>query len=73
MASDATQIDHQLFKVAEPPVLLALANKRTLATHLDGRACRYLYATAQETMDPSLLSAHEMALVKMLGIDLTYR
>lgn len=71
MAIDAGQIDRQLFNVADYPVLSVLANKRTSATRLDGRVCRYLYSTAQETIDPSMLTVHEMALMKMLGIDLT--
>lgn len=71
MAIDATQIDRQLFNVADYPVLSGLADKRTSAMRLDGRACRYLYSTALETIDPTLLSAHEIALMQRLGIDLT--
>lgn len=50
-------------------MLSALAGELTSATRLDGRACRYLYSAALETIDLTILSAHEIALMRVLGID----
>lgn len=69
MAIDANQIDRNLYRLADYPMLSALAGEPTLATRLDGRACRYLYSTALETIDLPILSAHEIALMRVLGID----
>lgn len=68
MEIDAAHIDHKLFNVADYPMLSGLAARWTSAIRLDGRACRYLYSTAQETIDPRLLSAHEIELTEKLGI-----
>lgn len=63
-------IDHSLFTLADYPVLSALADTRTKAKRLDGRACRYFYATALDTIDPTVVSAQEIALMRVLGVDL---
>lgn len=44
-------IDHLLYKLADYPVLEKLAKKRTTATRLDGRTCRFIYAGALNDID----------------------
>jgi len=61
-----TNLDHTLIRLADYPLLLALASKQTSATRLDGRACRYLYANA--TIDTATVSAHELDLIVALGV-----
>lgn len=62
-------IMHGLYRLADYPVLAALAAPHTQAIRLDGRACQYLYAQALDTMDASWLPAQELAFMRMLGVE----
>ena len=52
-------IDHLLYKLADYPVLENLAKKRTTATRLDGRACRFIYAESLNDGDITKFSESE--------------
>lgn len=60
---------HALHRLADYPVLAALARDGTDATKLDGRACHYLYTEAAATMDVSLIPAQELAFMRSLGFE----
>jgi hypothetical protein len=60
---------HALYRLADYPVLAALARERTKATKLDGRACRHLYEAALPRIDWSAVSASELAFMRSLGIE----
>ena len=60
---------HALYRLADYPVLASLAQGRTEATKLDGRACRYLYTEAAATMDVSFIPAQELAFMRSLDIE----
>lgn len=60
---------HALYRLADYPVLVSLAQGRTKATKLDGRACRYLYTEAAATMDVSCIPAQELAFMRKLGFE----
>lgn len=62
-------IMHALYRLADYPVLAALAVPHTQATRLDGRTCRHLYAQALDTMDVSWLPAQEIAFMRALGLE----
>ncbi len=57
-----------LYKLTDYPVLAALARKRTTATRLDGRTCRFLYTEALPEIDISKLSESEKKLFDALGV-----
>jgi hypothetical protein len=63
-----SNIDHALFQLADYPLLAKLASKTTTATHLDGRACRYLYTMEFATSGPAIVSVAEQALILTLGV-----
>ena len=60
---------HGLYRLADFPVLAALARARTEATELDGRACHAIYTEVMERIDWQALSASELALMTSLGIE----
>lgn len=60
---------HALYRLADFPVLASLAQGRTEATKLDGRACRYIYESALARIDWQSVSASELALMRSLGIE----
>lgn len=62
-------VDHALYRLAEFPVLAELAKERTLANKLDGRACRYIYESGLEQIDPAQILEHEMELIQTLRVD----
>lgn len=57
-----------LHRLAEYPVLAALAASRTQATRLDGRACRYLYQAAGSALAQYEVSENERAFMQQLGV-----
>ncbi|MCQ9730195.1 hypothetical protein LM497_30095 [Pseudomonas aeruginosa] len=60
---------HALYRLADFPVLASLAQGRTEATKLDGRACCHLYTDAVATLDAAHLPAHELAFMRALGVE----
>lgn len=60
---------HVVHLLADHPVLASLAQERTAATRLDGRACRYLYEAALPRLDWQALSDSELAFMRSLGIE----
>lgn len=62
---------HALHRLADYPVLAALARESTKAIKLDGRACRYIYESALPRIDWLAVSASERAFMCSLGIALT--
>ena len=60
---------HALHRLAEYPVLAALAREGTEATKLDGRACRYIYKAGLPRIDWQALSVSERAFMRSLGIE----
>ena len=68
MPMSCTNTDNSLHKLADYPVLARLANGRTTATHLDGRACRFIYQAALHEIDISSFSNSERQLFNALGL-----
>ena len=62
-------VKHSLYRLADYPVLAALAQERTTATKLDGRACRLIYSEALPRIDWQAVSASELAFLRSLGIE----
>ena len=60
---------HALHRLADYPVLDALAREGTKAIKLDGRACHHLYTVAATTMDVTLIPPHELAFMRSLGFE----
>lgn len=60
---------HSLYRLADYPVLAALAQERTTATKLDGRACRLIYSEALHRIDWQVVSANELVFLRSLGIE----
>ena len=71
MTVPATDRDvwHALHRLADYPVLSALAREGTEAIKLDGRACRYIYEAALPRIDWQAVSASELAFMRSLGIE----
>jgi len=65
-----TNVDHNLYRLADFPLLALLAKDKTTATKLDGRACRYVYESGLDKLDPAQISEHEMALIRALRVNL---
>ena len=63
------QTMHGLHRLANYPVLAALARPRTEATRLDGRACHFLYSEAISRIDWATVSPDERSFIQRLGID----
>ena len=61
--------DNSLHKLADYPVLATLAQGRTTATNLDGRACRFIYIEAMSLIDTTQISDKEKAFMGALGVD----
>ena len=57
-----------LHRLADYPVLAALAATRTHATSLDGRACRYLYEAAGSALAQYEVSESERAFMQQLSV-----
>ena len=57
-----------LHRLADYPVLAALAASRTQATRLDGRACRHLYEAAGSALAQDEISESERAFMQQLGV-----
>jgi len=57
-----------LYRLADYPVLAALASTRTAATRLDGRACLHLYKEALGAIDWPTVSDAERNLMRRLGL-----
>ncbi len=57
-----------LYRLADYPVLAALARPRTAATRLDGRACLHLYKDALGVIDWLVVSSTEKDLMRRLGL-----
>lgn len=57
-----------LHRLADYPVVSALATSRTQATQLDGRACRYLYQEAGLGLARYVVSENERAFMLQLGV-----
>lgn len=62
-------VDHKLYRLADFPILAQLAKDKTAANKLDGRACRYIYETRLERIEPTLISEREMELIKTLKVN----
>lgn len=60
---------NSLHRLADYPVLAALAREGTEAIKLDGRACRYIYEAALHRIDWQAVSASEKAFMRSLGIE----
>ena len=71
MSVPATDRDvwHALHRLADYPVLSALAREGTEAIKLDGRACRYIYEAALHRIDWQAVSVGERAFMCSLGIE----
>ena len=71
MTVPATDPDvwHALHRLADYPVLSALAREGTEAIKLDGRACRYIYEAALPRIDWQAVSVGERAFMCSLGIE----
>lgn len=59
-----------MIKLANYPVLSALAAGITQAKRLDERACRYLYESNLDKIDLRTISPAEQDLMQRLGISL---
>lgn len=59
----------RLIKLADYPVLAALAKERTTATKLDGRACRHIYVEAMSRINWAQVSEQEKVFMQALGIN----
>ena len=59
---------HALHRLAEYPVLAALAREGTEATKLDGRACRHIYESERRQIVWRTVSARELDFMRSLGI-----
>lgn len=70
-AANDPAVMHALYPLADYPVLASLAQGRTKASKLDGRACRYIYEAALPRIDWQAVSARERAFMRSLGIALT--
>jgi hypothetical protein len=64
----ASNADQSLYRLSDYPVLEKLARLRTTATHLDGRACRFIYQAALDELDIAQLSGSERQLFESLII-----
>ena len=64
----APAVMQALHRLADYPVLSALAASRTQATQLDGRACRYLYQEAGSGLARYVVSESERAFMLQLGV-----
>ena len=64
---------HVLHRIADYPVLEALARGRTQANKLDGRACRYIYESALPHNDWRAVTAHEQDFMRALGIAISMK
>jgi len=62
------EVMHALYRLADYPVLAALAAERTKASRLDGRACRAIYDSALHDIDWQAVSVHERDLMRRLGV-----
>ena len=60
---------HALHRLADYPVLDALAREGTKAIKLDGRACRYIYEAALPRIDWQAVLPSERAFMPLLGIE----
>lgn len=60
---------HALYRLADYPVLASLAQGRTEATKLDGRACHCLYEDALPRIDWQAVSENERAFMRSLGVE----
>lgn len=60
---------HAVYRLADYPVLASLAQGRTKASKLDGRACRYVYEAALPRIDWHAVLASERAFIRSLGIE----
>lgn len=58
-----------LYKLADYPVLESMAQGRTTAANLDGRACRFIYISEMHRIEPAQVSDQEMAFMRALGVD----
>ncbi len=67
--SNDPAVMHALYPLADYPVLASLAQGRTKASKLDGRACRYIYEAALPRIDWQAVSASELAFMRALGIE----
>lgn len=63
-------VDHKLYRLADFPVLAQLAKDKTTATQLDSRACRHIYESNLDKLNPAKFSEHEMALIRTLKVNL---
>lgn len=62
---------HALYRLADYPVLAALARERTTAIKLDGRACRLIYSEALPRIDWAQVPDQEIAFMRALGVAMT--
>ena len=60
---------HALHRLADYPVLDALAREGTKAIKLDGRACRYIYEAALPRIDWQAVLPSERVFMLLLGIE----
>ncbi len=63
--------EHAMVLLSDYPVLAELASRRTTATRLDVRTCRYLCTEGLPTTDVARLSTHEREFLQRLGFDLS--
>lgn len=68
-AANDPAVWHALHRLADYPVLDALAREGTKGIKLDGRACRYIYEAALPRIDWQAVSASELAFMRSLGIE----
>jgi hypothetical protein len=58
----------KLYLLKQFPFLSTAASKRTGASKLDGRTCRYIYLSEWHLLDFSKISAEEAELMRSLGL-----
>jgi hypothetical protein len=62
------EVMHALYRLADYPILAALAAERTQASRLDGRACRAIYDAVLPDIDWQAVSEHELEFMRRLGV-----
>lgn len=70
LVTDASSFKMGVFTYRLFPVLSWLSGKLSSEILLDGQACRNLYLAALEVIDPTYMPPQEIALMRILGIEL---
>jgi hypothetical protein len=62
--------DHAMIELADYPLLAQLATASTAATHLDARACRYIYIKGLAGINLATIEPQEREFINALGLNI---